>query len=132
MGICPPGGAEAVLPGGASPAGRAAFFQKRHAEAADVYRRVIAQDSYLEAAHRRLMRCYALLGERSRARKDGRAGVGGGIKEWSYDEPRRNRRLRQGASRKRLNRDTPLPDTRGDAEPDREFDRSVGTIGSRD
>jgi DNA-binding SARP family transcriptional activator len=43
------------------------FSQKRHAEAADVYRRVIAQDSYLEAAHRRLMRCYALLGERSRA-----------------------------------------------------------------
>jgi tetratricopeptide (TPR) repeat protein len=43
------------------------FSQKRHAEAADVYRRVIAQDSYLEAAHRRLMRCYALLGEQSRA-----------------------------------------------------------------
>jgi len=57
----------------------------------------------------RLMRCYALLGERSRARKDGRAGVGGGIKECSYDEPRRNRRLRQGASRKRLNRDLLCP-----------------------
>jgi DNA-binding SARP family transcriptional activator len=41
------------------------FSQKRHTEAADVYRRVIAQGGYFEAAHRRLMRCYALLGERS-------------------------------------------------------------------
>ncbi len=41
--------------------------QDRHAEAAEVYRRIIARDSYLEAAHRGLMRCYNSLGERARA-----------------------------------------------------------------
>jgi predicted ATPase/DNA-binding SARP family transcriptional activator len=40
---------------------------ERHAEAASVYGRIIARDSYLEAAHRGLMRCYESLGERARA-----------------------------------------------------------------
>ncbi len=39
----------------------------RRAEAADAYRRLIAHDGLQEAAHRELMRCLALLGERSRA-----------------------------------------------------------------
>ena len=41
--------------------------QGRHAEAAGAYRRVIAQDGFIEAAHRGLMRCHASLGEHARA-----------------------------------------------------------------
>jgi DNA-binding SARP family transcriptional activator len=43
------------------------FGEGRYAEAAEAYRKVIAHDSYLEAAHRELMRCYAALGERGPA-----------------------------------------------------------------
>jgi predicted ATPase/DNA-binding SARP family transcriptional activator len=39
----------------------------RHTEAAEAYRAAIAADSYLEQAHRELMRCYARLGERGQA-----------------------------------------------------------------
>jgi predicted ATPase/DNA-binding SARP family transcriptional activator len=42
-------------------------FRERHAEAAEVYRRIVARDGYLEAAHRGLMRSYDSLGERARA-----------------------------------------------------------------
>jgi DNA-binding SARP family transcriptional activator len=38
-----------------------------HAQAAEAYRKTIAHDRYLEAAHRGLMRSYALPGERGRA-----------------------------------------------------------------
>jgi DNA-binding SARP family transcriptional activator len=41
--------------------------QKRHAEAADAYRKAIAHDELLEEAHRGLMRSQAALGERGRA-----------------------------------------------------------------
>lgn len=37
--------------------------QARYVEAGDMYRKVIAVDSYLETAHRELMRCYMRLGE---------------------------------------------------------------------
>ena len=47
--------------------GRLLFTQKRHAEAAEAYRRAIAHDEFLEEAHRGLMRCHAALGERGRA-----------------------------------------------------------------
>jgi predicted ATPase/DNA-binding SARP family transcriptional activator len=50
--------------------------QGRHAQAAEAYRRAIAQDGYLEAAHRGLMRCYASLGERTRALEHYQALVG--------------------------------------------------------
>jgi len=43
------------------------FGQARYEPAAQAYRRAIAQDGYLEAAHRELMRCYARLGERGQA-----------------------------------------------------------------
>ena len=39
----------------------------RYADAVAVYRRVLAQDEYFEAAHRELMRCFARLGESSQA-----------------------------------------------------------------
>jgi predicted ATPase/two-component SAPR family response regulator len=39
----------------------------RYAEAAEAYRKAIAHDELLEAAHRELMRCHARLGERSQA-----------------------------------------------------------------
>jgi two-component SAPR family response regulator len=39
----------------------------RYAEAAEAYRKAIAHDELLEAAHRELMRCYAHLGERNQA-----------------------------------------------------------------
>lgn len=45
------------------------FDEGRYAEAADAYRRIIARDNLLEAAHRGLMRCYARLGERGQALK---------------------------------------------------------------
>ncbi len=47
--------------------GRLHFEQAEYGRAAEAYRRAIAQDSYLEAAHRGLMRCYARLGERGGA-----------------------------------------------------------------
>lgn len=39
------------------------FAQTQYAQAADVYRKAIVVDGYLEIAHRELMRCYARLGE---------------------------------------------------------------------
>ena len=39
----------------------------RYERAADIYRKAISLDEYLEGAHRGLMRSYALLGERGRA-----------------------------------------------------------------
>jgi predicted ATPase/DNA-binding SARP family transcriptional activator len=47
--------------------GRLLFAHDRHAEAAQAYRKAIAQDELLEEAHRELMRCHAALGERGRA-----------------------------------------------------------------
>ena len=47
--------------------GRLLFADARYAEAVEVYRRALAQDSYLETAHRGVMRCLARLGERSQA-----------------------------------------------------------------
>lgn len=49
--------------------GRLLFEARRYSEAADVYRRAIVEDSYLEVAHRELMRCYQQQGEVSRALK---------------------------------------------------------------
>ncbi len=43
------------------------FGRGRHAEAADVYRKAVSHDPFLEEAHRGLMRCQAALGERGRA-----------------------------------------------------------------
>ena len=44
------------------------FYGEGHyAQAAEAYRKAIAHDSYLEGAHRELMRTYAALGERSQA-----------------------------------------------------------------
>jgi DNA-binding SARP family transcriptional activator len=47
--------------------GQVFFVEGRYARAASIYRQVIVHDSYLEFAHRALMRCYAHLGERCRA-----------------------------------------------------------------
>ena len=47
--------------------GRLLFAESRYAEATDAYRKLIAYDELLEAAHRGLMRCHACLGERGRA-----------------------------------------------------------------
>lgn len=47
--------------------GRLLFAEGRYAEAADAYRKLIAHDELLEAAHRGLMRCLTRLGERGRA-----------------------------------------------------------------
>ncbi len=47
--------------------GQILFAQRRYDQAADAYRRAITVDSYLEAAHRELMRCYVRQGERSQA-----------------------------------------------------------------
>ncbi len=41
--------------------------EERHAEAADAYRKAISHDSFLEEAHRGLMRSQAAMGERGRA-----------------------------------------------------------------
>ncbi|MCC6188188.1 MAG: tetratricopeptide repeat protein, partial [Anaerolineales bacterium] len=43
------------------------FAGARYAQAADVYRRLVALDPYLETAHRELMRCLARQGETGRA-----------------------------------------------------------------
>jgi DNA-binding SARP family transcriptional activator len=43
------------------------FAEARYAQAADVYRRLIALDPYLETAHRELMRCLARQGETGQA-----------------------------------------------------------------
>lgn len=43
------------------------FADARYAQAADVYRRLIALDPYLETAHRELMRCLARQGETAQA-----------------------------------------------------------------
>jgi len=43
------------------------FEKGDYAKAADAYRRAIAHDNYLEAAHRELMRCYTQLGEPGQA-----------------------------------------------------------------
>jgi tetratricopeptide (TPR) repeat protein len=43
--------------------GQLHFAQAHYAQAADAYLRAIATDSYLETAHRELIRCYARLGE---------------------------------------------------------------------
>ena len=48
----------------------------RHERAAEVYRRTISRDEYLEGAHRGLMRSYALMGERGRALEHYRSLVG--------------------------------------------------------
>jgi DNA-binding SARP family transcriptional activator len=40
---------------------------RRHAEAAEVYRRAISHERFVEEAHRGLMRSYAALGEPGRA-----------------------------------------------------------------
>ncbi|MCW5851814.1 MAG: AAA family ATPase [Anaerolineae bacterium] len=47
--------------------GAAQTAQARYADAAATYRRAITQDSYLEAAHRELMRCLARQGEAGQA-----------------------------------------------------------------
>ena len=47
--------------------GRMLFTRERHAEAAESYRKAIAQDEFMEEAHRELMRSQAALGERGRA-----------------------------------------------------------------
>ena len=47
--------------------GEILFADARYAEAVETYRRLIAQDPYLEGAHRELMRCLARLGETSQA-----------------------------------------------------------------
>jgi len=47
--------------------GRLLFAGERYAEAVEIYRRALAQDSYLETAHRGVMRCLVRLGERSLA-----------------------------------------------------------------
>ncbi len=47
--------------------GQLHFNEGHYAQAADAYRKAIAHDSYLETAHRELMRCYAHLGERRQA-----------------------------------------------------------------
>lgn len=48
---------------------RLSYAQQRYPEAADAYRRAIAQDSYLEGAHRGLMRSYEQMGELNLALK---------------------------------------------------------------
>lgn len=47
--------------------GQLHFAENRYAMAAEVYRQVITHDTYSEAAHRELMRCYARQGEQARA-----------------------------------------------------------------
>lgn len=47
--------------------GRLFFVQKQYAQAIDVYCQLVAYDGFLEAAHREIIRCYALLGERGQA-----------------------------------------------------------------
>ena len=47
--------------------GRLLFGEERYTQATEIYRQVIARDSYLEGAHRELMRCYARQGEPSQA-----------------------------------------------------------------
>jgi two-component SAPR family response regulator len=47
--------------------GRLYFETGDYLSAAEVYRRAIAKDGFLEAAHRGLMRCYARMGELSQA-----------------------------------------------------------------
>ncbi len=47
--------------------GKLYFDQAKYTQAADAYRQATAQDSYLESAHRGLMRCYARLGEHGQA-----------------------------------------------------------------
>ncbi|MFN8496405.1 MAG: BTAD domain-containing putative transcriptional regulator [Anaerolineae bacterium] len=47
--------------------GQILFAQRRYDQAAEVYRRAVSVDSYLEEAHRELMRCYVRQGERSQA-----------------------------------------------------------------
>ncbi|HEU5099969.1 MAG TPA: bacterial transcriptional activator domain-containing protein, partial [Roseiflexaceae bacterium] len=47
--------------------GRLLVADGRDAEASEAYRRAIVHDSFLEQAHRELMRCYARQGERGKA-----------------------------------------------------------------
>jgi DNA-binding SARP family transcriptional activator len=47
--------------------GQLYFAQTRYGQAADAYLKAIATDSYLETAHRELMRCYSRLGEHGQA-----------------------------------------------------------------
>ena len=47
--------------------GQVCFADGSYAQAAEVYRTLIALDDYVEGAHRQVMRCYARLGERSQA-----------------------------------------------------------------
>ena len=47
--------------------GKLLFADARYAEAEVIYRRALAQDNYLEAAHRGTMRCLAYTGERGQA-----------------------------------------------------------------
>jgi DNA-binding SARP family transcriptional activator len=48
----------------------------RHEQAAEIYRKAISEDGYLEGAHRGLMRSYALMRERGRALEHYRSLVG--------------------------------------------------------
>jgi DNA-binding SARP family transcriptional activator len=47
--------------------GQIYFAETHYSAAADVYRRVLALDEYLELAHRELMRCWARMGESGQA-----------------------------------------------------------------
>ena len=47
--------------------GRLLFAATRYAEALEIYHRALAQDSYLEIAHRGVMYCLIRLGERAQA-----------------------------------------------------------------
>jgi len=47
--------------------GQLFLAQGQYAQAADTYSQLIAHDRFVESAHRELMRCYALQGERSQA-----------------------------------------------------------------
>src|SRR5215217_2660055 len=47
--------------------GQLLFAQRRHAEAAEAYRKAVVHDEFMEEAHRGLMRTQAAIGERGRA-----------------------------------------------------------------
>jgi DNA-binding SARP family transcriptional activator len=53
--------------------GQLCMAEGQYSQAAEVYRRAIAHDPYLEAAHRELLRCYARQGERGQAVRHYRA-----------------------------------------------------------
>ncbi len=61
--------------------GQLCFAEGRYAEATEAYRRAIAYDSYQEATHRELMRCYVRQGERGQALRHYQS-----LLEWMRDE----------------------------------------------